>query len=96
LLLAHRLRFIDKSTLDRLRHLEQTRGPLRGLVQRLRLPPTSNLRIPTQHLRTIASCLMMRAMSGTARSTTTSSAICVISITETTMITVPAGPEGRD
>jgi hypothetical protein len=39
---------------------------------------------------------MMRAMSGTARSTTTSSAICVISITETTMITVPAGPEGRD
>jgi hypothetical protein len=39
---------------------------------------------------------MMRAMSGTVRSTTTSSAICVISITETTMITVPAGPEGRD
>jgi hypothetical protein len=47
-------------------------------------------------LRTIAWCRMMRAMSGTVRSTTTSSAICVISITETTMITVPAGPEGRD
>jgi hypothetical protein len=39
---------------------------------------------------------MMRAMSGTMRPTKTSSAIFVISITETTMITVPAGPEGRD
>jgi hypothetical protein len=39
---------------------------------------------------------MMRAMNGSARPTMTSSAIFVISITETTMITVPAGPEGRD
>jgi hypothetical protein len=39
---------------------------------------------------------MMPAMSGFTRPTMTSSAICVISITETTMITVPAGPEGRD
>jgi hypothetical protein len=38
----------------------------------------------------------MRAMSGFACPTMTSSAIFVISITETTMITVPAGPEGRD
>ena len=47
-------------------------------------------------LRTIASCRIMRAMSGFARPTMTSSAIFVISITETTTITVPAGPEGRD
>jgi hypothetical protein len=47
-------------------------------------------------LRTIASCRIMRAMSGTVRPTMTSSAIVVISITETTTITVPAGPEGRD
>jgi hypothetical protein len=39
---------------------------------------------------------MMRAMSGSVRPTMTSSAICVISITETTTITVPAGPEGCD
>jgi hypothetical protein len=39
---------------------------------------------------------MMRAMNGSVRPTMTSSAIFVISITETTMITVPAGPEGRD
>ncbi len=39
---------------------------------------------------------MMRAMSDNARLTMTSSAILVISITETTMITLPAGPEGRD
>jgi hypothetical protein len=39
---------------------------------------------------------MMRAMSGSVRPTMTSSAIFVISITETTTITVPAGPEGRD
>ena len=38
----------------------------------------------------------MRAMSGFARLTMTSSTIVVISITETTTITVPAGPEGRD
>jgi hypothetical protein len=38
----------------------------------------------------------MPAMSGSLRPTMTSSAIVVISITETTMITVPAGPEGRD
>jgi hypothetical protein len=38
----------------------------------------------------------MRAMNGSARPTVTSSAICVISIIETTMITAPAGPEGRD
>jgi hypothetical protein len=38
----------------------------------------------------------MRAMSGSACLTKTSSAIVVISITETTMITVPAGPGGRD
>jgi hypothetical protein len=38
----------------------------------------------------------MRAMSESARPTMTSSAIVVISITETTTITVPAGPEGRD
>ena len=38
----------------------------------------------------------MRAMSGTVRPTKTSSVIVVISITETTMITMPAGPEGRD
>jgi hypothetical protein len=38
----------------------------------------------------------MRAMSGFARPTMTSSTIVVISITETTMITVPAGPGGRD
>jgi hypothetical protein len=49
-----------------------------------------------QHLRTIASCRMMRAMNGSVRPTMTSSAIFVISITETTMITAPAGPEGRD
>jgi four helix bundle protein len=37
LLFAHRLRFIDKATLDRLlQHLETTRRPLRGLIQRLR------------------------------------------------------------
>ena len=49
-----------------------------------------------QHLRTIASCRMMRAMDGPVRPTMTGCAISVISITETTMITVPAGPEGRD
>jgi hypothetical protein len=38
----------------------------------------------------------MRAMSGLARPTMTSSTIVGISITETTMITVPAGPDGRD
>jgi hypothetical protein len=38
----------------------------------------------------------MRAMSGSAYLTKTSSAIFVISITETTMITAPAGPGGRD
>jgi hypothetical protein len=38
----------------------------------------------------------MRAMSGFARTTVTSTTIIVISITETTTITVPAGPEGRD
>jgi hypothetical protein len=38
----------------------------------------------------------MRGRSGTVRPTMTSSAIVVISITETTMITAPAGPEGRD
>jgi len=38
----------------------------------------------------------MRIMSGSVRPTMTSSAIVVISITETTMITAPAGPEGRD
>jgi hypothetical protein len=38
----------------------------------------------------------MRAMSETAPPTMTSSAIVVISIIETTTITVPAGPEGRD
>ena len=38
----------------------------------------------------------MRAMSGSACLTMTSSAIFVISITETTMITVPAGLGGRD
>jgi four helix bundle protein len=37
LIFAHRLQFIDEATLDRLlQHLEQTRGPLRGLIQRLR------------------------------------------------------------
>ena len=39
---------------------------------------------------------MMRVMSDNVRPTMTSSTIFVISITETTMITVPAGPEGRD
>jgi hypothetical protein len=39
---------------------------------------------------------MMRAMYGSVRPTMTSSVVFVISITETTMITVPAGPEGRD
>ena len=38
----------------------------------------------------------MRAMIGFAPPTMTSSTIFVISITETTTITVPAGPEGRD
>ncbi len=47
-------------------------------------------------MRTIAWCRIMRAMSDFARPTMTSSAIVVISITETTTITVPAGPEGRD
>ena len=56
----------------------------------------ANVRLPSRPLRTIASCRMMRVMSGTVRPTMTSSAICVISITETTMITVPAGPGGRD
>ncbi len=50
----------------------------------------------THPLRTIASCRIMRAMSGFARPTMTSSAIFVISITETTTITVPAGPGERD
>ena len=44
----------------------------------------------------MASCFMMRPMSDLVRRTMTSSAIGVISITETTTITVPAGPEGRD
>jgi hypothetical protein len=39
---------------------------------------------------------MMRLMSDRVRPTMTSSAIFVISITGTTKITVPAGPEGRD
>jgi hypothetical protein len=39
---------------------------------------------------------MMRSMSDSGRTTMTSGAICVISITETTTITVPAGPEARD
>jgi hypothetical protein len=39
---------------------------------------------------------MMRIMSGTMRPTMTSSMIFVISITEITKITLPAGPEGRD
>jgi len=39
---------------------------------------------------------MMRAMSDAVRPTMTSSAIFVISMTETTKITVPAGPEGCD
>ena len=39
---------------------------------------------------------MMRAMNGSVRPTMTSSVVFVISITETTMITAPAGPEGRD
>jgi hypothetical protein len=39
---------------------------------------------------------MMRAMSDTGRVTMTSGTIGVISITETTTITVPAGPEARD
>jgi len=38
----------------------------------------------------------MRAMSDFARPTMTSSTIFVISITETTTITVPAGLGGRD
>jgi hypothetical protein len=38
----------------------------------------------------------MRAMNGSGCPTMTSSATCVISITETTMITAPAGPGGRD
>jgi four helix bundle protein len=37
LLFAHRLRFIDAATLGGLlQHLEKTRRPLRGLIQRLR------------------------------------------------------------
>jgi four helix bundle protein len=37
LLFAHRLRFIDEATLDRLlQHLERTRSPLRGRIPRLR------------------------------------------------------------
>ena len=37
LIFAHRFHLIDEVTLDRLlQHLEQTRGPLRGLIQRLR------------------------------------------------------------
>jgi hypothetical protein len=37
LLFAHRLHFIDEATLDRLlQYSEKTRGPLRGLIQRLR------------------------------------------------------------
>jgi hypothetical protein len=47
-------------------------------------------------LRTITSCRMMRVMSDSVRPTMTSSTVFVISITETTKITVPAGPEGRD
>jgi hypothetical protein len=39
---------------------------------------------------------MMRAMSGLVCGAMTSSAIGVISITETTTITVPAGPGARD
>jgi hypothetical protein len=39
---------------------------------------------------------MMRVMIERVRPTMTSSTIFVISITETTKITVPAGPEGRD
>ena len=47
-------------------------------------------------LRTIASCRMMHNMSDCVRLTMTSSMIFVFSITETTKITVPAGPGGRD
>jgi hypothetical protein len=39
---------------------------------------------------------MMRAMSDVVRRAMTSSMILVISIIETTKITVPAGPEARD
>jgi hypothetical protein len=39
---------------------------------------------------------MMRVMSDSLRPTMTSNAIFVISITGTTKITAPAGPEGRD
>ncbi len=39
---------------------------------------------------------MMRGMSDNARLTMTGGTITVISITETTTITLPAGPEGRD
>jgi hypothetical protein len=39
---------------------------------------------------------MMRVMIDAVRTTMTSSTIFVISITETTKITVPAGPGGRD
>jgi hypothetical protein len=39
---------------------------------------------------------MMRSMSDFARPTMTSSLIFVISITEITKKTLPAGPEGRD
>ena len=47
-------------------------------------------------LREFTSCRMMRAMSDVARSCTTGKAASVFSITETTMITVPAGPGARD
>jgi hypothetical protein len=39
---------------------------------------------------------MMRGMSDGVRHTMTSSTIGVISMAETTKITVPAGPEARD
>ncbi len=39
---------------------------------------------------------MMHGMSGIVRPTMTSSMIFVVSITEITKITLPAGPEGRD
>lgn len=44
----------------------------------------------------MASCPMMRTMSGIVRPTTTSSIVFAISITEITKMTLPAGPEGRD
>jgi hypothetical protein len=39
---------------------------------------------------------MMRGMSDDVRLSMSGGATCVISMTETTKITVPAGPEARD